>query len=156
MSDSFWTAFFTAVPILLGLWLAHVRQMRSLKSNTDLTVLGQETVCQKIDSATSEVNNTVTTGTAEVKKEAVQTAKVTADIAQRTANTANATSREVLKQLEPIAEKLNGGPEGLTSLSVRVASLEAKYDILSQGQADMVRSIDRLTDVLEHSTIERK
>ncbi len=148
MSDAFWAALFTAAPILLGIYLAHIRQMKNINANTVVTVAGQQAVYDKIDSAEKKVTEQVTATGSEVKTEAINTALASSTIAKRTATEARDASNEVLQQLAPIVEKMNGGPGGFTQLTERLASLENKYGILVQGQIDLTKSIDHLVEII--------
>lgn len=155
MDPAFWNnlpAILAAINVILVTMIGYFARQtvqnihKEVQANTQVTVAGNRTICEKVDSAHKEVQDTVVQTADTVKKEAVQTAKAAAVISQQAAKTAR---EEVRQQLAPIAEKLNGGPGGLADLTVRITALEAKYEILVQGQMDMTRSLNHLSDVLE-------
>lgn len=153
--ETFWNNLPAVIVAIGGFYAVYKQNQRleaGLKNNTEITVAGQQGLYEKVDSATKDVNANVTTSANDVKKEAINTAKAGAVIALQTANTAKAGTQEVLQQLAPIAEKLNGGPGGLHEWTERVMLLEKKHDILVGGQELLAQGLNRLTGEISELT----
>lgn len=126
MSDGFWNSFFTASPVLLAVYLLHLRQMRSIAANTVLTKQTNQTsnavgvavvkALDKVDSATrgQKENLEVVADVAANKAAAAAgiIAKTVARKAEETATTAATTAKNVAEKVSTdigeLKEALNG------------------------------------------------
>ncbi len=99
-----------------------------LRKNTKVTVEGQE----------------------EAKRAIIQTAAIT----KSTVSQSVAQGKEIATKVGSIEEKLNGGPNGLSTMNERVTSLEKRMDAFMLGQVDIVRSIEHLTTMIQRKQLD--
>ena len=110
MSDAFWGALFAAAPILLGLWLTHVRQMASIAANRKATEEGTNVVISAADKIAEAADKQVKTAadSAVVAKTAAKDARENAQDAKFAAGTTTTAIKNLSGDVNQLKEIVNG------------------------------------------------
>lgn len=114
---------------------------RRIGHNTQVTIAAKDEVVNKVESATKEVNEQATMSAKVATNAVIKNTEATKQIIAQNQTISNKTNQ--------IDDRLNGGPNGLTTLTLRVAALESNHSEMSKGLSEVVKSVDRLSNLLE-------
>jgi hypothetical protein len=136
--------------IATAIQTAKTALQKDIKENTDAQKQILPAVAEKVDSATKKAEiatNTAISATSAAVVIAKQVADKAESAASKVADVAAVSQKATVAAVNDLAKTIKG--DDGTCIHGRLEKLEEGHAILAQGQAEIVRTVSRLADVIE-------